>query len=50
MTILFKIVIKKEMFVWSRNPRLTKWEDFKVDLGERIRLLKGKYGTEADLD
>ena len=44
MTILLKMLIKKEEVVWSRNPRLTKWEDFKVELGKRVRLLKGEYG------
>ena len=26
------------------------WEDYRAELGERTRLLKGQYGTEADLD
>ena len=50
MTIRFKIVMRKRNEEWSRNPKTTDWSSYRTELRERVRLLKGKYGSEIDLE
>lgn len=49
-TITFGIQCKKPKVEYKRNPKETNWETYTVELAERLRTLKGRYGTDEDLE
>jgi hypothetical protein len=49
-TITFGLGSERPKVESKRNPKDTKWEAFKAELAERLSTLKGKYGTDYELE